>query len=155
MRLDAGSEWADVTLARLYVRQGDMAQAKAFKLGQNPRSRILSACVHNEAPSTISHLAAELSPDALSIPDPEVSYVLAFDYSYCGQNDIAIKLLRKSVAGPYCAATGMQRDPGLAKLRTLPEYSGIFAEATRCRDNFLSQRDLRPPTATTTPPPTR
>ena len=151
VRLDAGSEWADATLARLYARQGDIAQARAFKSGQNPRSKILAACLNNEPSSTISRLAAELSPDAFSIPDPEVSYVVAFDYSYCGQNDIAIKLLRKSVAGPYCAATGLQRDPGLAKLRTFPEYAAILAEATRCRDTFLSQRGQPLPPATPTP----
>jgi serine/threonine protein kinase len=152
VRLDSGSEWADATLARLYARQGDIAQARAFKLGQNPRSRILFACLNNEPSSTISRLAAELSPDALSIPDPEVSYVLAFDYSYCGQNDIAIKLLRKSVAGAYCAATGLERDPGLAKLRTFPEYADILAEASRCRDTFLSQRGQPLPAAAPTPP---
>jgi serine/threonine protein kinase/tetratricopeptide (TPR) repeat protein len=150
VRLDAGSEWANSTLARLYARQGDMVQARSLKLDKTPRSRLLGACLDNASPATISRISAETTPDILAIPDPEVSYVVAYDYAYCGLNDLAIKLLQKSVAGGYCAATALERDPGLAKLRTFPEYAPLLAQATRCRDTFLAQRN-QPQPATPAP----
>jgi len=141
-RLDAGSSWSNATLANLYARQGDIAKAKEFKLEMNLRSRLLTACLNNETPSAIARIAAQDGPAVLAIPDPEVNYVLAFDFTYCGQYDVAIRLLKKSIAGPYCAATGLQHDPGLAKLRDLPDYPGLLSAANACRDNFLSHRDL-------------
>jgi eukaryotic-like serine/threonine-protein kinase len=139
--LDAGSSWSNATLANIYARQGDITKAKEFKLQATLRTRLLTACLNNEPPATVARIAAQDGPAVLAIPDPEVNYVLAFDYLYCGQNDVAIKLLRKSIAGSYCAATGLQKDPGLAKFRDLPEYPELLAEANRCRDNFFAQRN--------------
>lgn len=139
-RQDAGSEWSNATLARLYVRQGDLVTARQFKADPgNFRSKILAACLSNSTPASIPRVVTELIPQAMSVSDPEVNYVMASDYFFCGQNDVALKLLRKSIAGPYCAATGLQHDPAFAKLRALPEYPELLAQATRCRDTFLAQ----------------
>jgi serine/threonine protein kinase len=140
-RTDAGSAWSNASLTALYIRQGDFAKAKEFKLDQNLRTKLLSACLNSEPTSVISRIAAESTPPALAEPDPEVTYVLGFDFLYCGQNGMAIKLLRKAIAGNYCAATGLQHDPGFAKLRTLPEYPELLASANACRDIFFAHRN--------------
>jgi eukaryotic-like serine/threonine-protein kinase len=150
--LDSGSAWSNVALASLYSRDGDLAKAKEFKLLPNLRTRLLIACMNSEPPSVISRIAAETAPQALAEPDPEVVYVLAYDFAYCGQYDTAVKLLRKSIAGSYCAATGLQNEPRFAKIRQLPEYPALLASAVACRDNFLAHRnDPLPPASSKTP----
>jgi len=152
VRLDSGSEWANATLARIYARQGDMVQARSQQLDKTPRSRLLGACLRNESPAAVARISAETTPDIFAIPDPEVSYVVSYDYAYCGLNDLAIKLLQKSINGGYCAATALEKEPGLTKLRSLPDYAPILAQATRCREAFLSQRNQPQPTVTPTHP---
>jgi len=140
-RLDAGSAWSNNTMAMLYAREGELDKAREIKLNPNVRIRVLAACLNNEPPASIARVAAQDAPEILAIPDPEVNYVLAFNFLFCGQNEVAVKLLKKSVAGSYCAATGLQHDPGLAKLRSLPEYPAMLAAANACRDNFLTHRN--------------
>ena len=151
-RLDAGSSLSNNTLMTLYMRQGDIAKARELKLEVTLRNRLMIACMNSEPPATIAHVAAQNAPEVLAIPDPEVDYVLAFNFLYCGQNAVAVNLLKKSITGSYCSATGLQHDPGFAKLHGLPEYPDLVASANHCRDNFLAHRnDPLPPPQPATP----
>jgi hypothetical protein len=76
----------------------------------------------------------------LTDPDPEVSYVTAPEVLLCGQKDLALRLLKNSIAGHYCASTGLQNDPAWAKLRGTPEFSEVLSAARKCQSDFLAKR---------------
>jgi len=139
-RLDAGSVWSNANLMRISARQGNAAEAREYAAKLPPRFRLIVACVNNAPPADIAQQASESASQFLALADPESVYTLSFDFVFCGQNDLALKLLKKSIAGPYCAATGLQNDPGFVKLRGSPEFAALLAEANRCRDDFFSQR---------------
>jgi len=76
----------------------------------------------------------------LADPDPEPRYVVAADMLFCGQKDAAVHLLKSSIAGHFCAYTGLQNDSAWAKLRGTPEFAELLSAAKQCRDNFLAER---------------
>jgi len=71
---------------------------------------------------------------------PENRFWIANEFAFCGQKDLALRLLKGSVAGHYCAYTGLQNDPMLANLRGTPEFGELLSAAKLCRDDFLAQR---------------
>jgi hypothetical protein len=76
----------------------------------------------------------------LADPDPEPRYVGTVDFLFCGQKDLAVQLLKSSIAGHYCAYTGLQNDSAWAKLRGTPEFAELLSAAKKCQDNFLAER---------------
>ena len=76
----------------------------------------------------------------LADPDPEPRYVVAGDLLFCGQKDLALQLLKSSIAGHYCAYTGLQNDSVWTKLRGTPEFAELLSAAKQCRDDFISER---------------
>jgi hypothetical protein len=73
-------------------------------------------------------------------PDSEPSYVVAADVLFCGQKDLAVQLLKSSIAGHFCAYAGLQNDSTWAKLRGTHEFAELLSAAKQCRDNFLAER---------------
>jgi hypothetical protein len=76
----------------------------------------------------------------LADPDPEPRYIVAADLLFCGQKDAAVQLVKSSVAGHFCAYTGLQNDSVWMKLRGTPEFAELLSAAKQCRDDFISQR---------------
>jgi eukaryotic-like serine/threonine-protein kinase len=76
----------------------------------------------------------------LADPDPEPRYVVASDLLFCGQKDVAVQLIKSSIAGHFCPYTGLQNDSAWTKLRGTPEFAELLSAAKQCRDDFLSQR---------------
>jgi hypothetical protein len=76
----------------------------------------------------------------LDAPDPEPHYVIAGDVLFCGQRDLAMQMLKSSIAMHFCAYTGLQNDSAWAKLRGTPEFAELLSAAKKCRDNFLAER---------------
>jgi serine/threonine protein kinase len=142
LQLDAGSDWASSNLQRHYLREGDIAKAKAA--AQNfPNAtwaQFFNACVNDPSSATTANLSrgtvAYLSAD----PDPEPSYVIAADFVSCGQKDVALKLLKNAVGGHFCPYAGLQNDSFWAKLRGTPEFAELLATAKKCRDDFMADR---------------
>ena len=84
-----------------------------------------------------SHVAAAaISAD----PDPEVRYVTAQDILFCGQKELAMNMLKSSVANHFCAYSGLQNDSVWAKLKGTPEFAALVSDAKKCRDDFLAKR---------------
>jgi hypothetical protein len=64
--------------------------------------------------------------------------------AFCGETDMALRLLKTAVEGHYCAYTALQKDPLMATLRSAPEFSQLLATAKQCQDTFVSQRAQLP-----------
>jgi len=144
LQLDAGSIWASSNLMREYVREGKLAQAKelADKFNETGSRdfRMMKACFENPSSPEVASLAREQAAGLLADPDPEPAYVVAPDFLFCGQRDLAVQLLKSSIAGHFCAYTGLQNDSAWTKLRGTPEFAELLSAAKQCRDNFLSER---------------
>jgi eukaryotic-like serine/threonine-protein kinase len=146
LQLDAGSSWASSNLVRHYVRDGKLAQARdlAQKFNGEGWGAMWSACLDNPSSANSEKLSRETAAQILANPDPEVSYVVAQDLLFCRQKDLPIRLIRNSIAGHFCAATGLENDPVWAKLRGTPEFNELLSDAKKCQSDFLAQRSQAP-----------
>ena len=76
----------------------------------------------------------------LANPDSENRYNFATDLAFCGQKEMALRLLKSSIEGRYCAYQGMLKDPMLKSLRASPEFNQLLTAAKKCQDEFLKER---------------
>jgi hypothetical protein len=127
---------------RQYIRDGKLAQAKeiAEKIKDVRRSRVMTVCIESPSSAELASLAQGEAAALLADPDPEPRYIVAADFLFCGQKDSAVNLLKSSIAGHFCAYTGLQNDSRWAKLRGAPEFAELISAARQCRDDFISQR---------------
>ena len=133
---------------RHYIRDGKLAEAKevAEKFKDNGRGgfRIIALCIENPSSPDVARLARETATVRLADSDPEPRYIVAGDMLFCGQKDIALQLLKSSIAGHFCAYTGLQNDSLWAKARGTPEFAELVSRAKQCRDDFISERAQAP-----------
>jgi hypothetical protein len=122
LQLDAGSIWVSNNLARHYIRDGKLAQARelAQKFSGETWAPMMTACIDNPSSANSAKLTREGGAALLANPDPEVSYVVAPDFLFCGQKDLAIRLVKNSIAGQ--------------------EFSELLSAAKKCQSDFLAQR---------------
>jgi hypothetical protein len=119
-----------------------LAQAKeiAEKFKDSGRGfPMMRACLENPSSADAATLTRQRAATILAAPDPEPHYVVAGDVLFCGQKDLAVQLLKSSIAGHYCAYTGLQNDSAWAK-RGTPEFAELLSTAKKCQDNFLAER---------------
>jgi hypothetical protein len=142
LQLDVGSNWVAGNLVSHFIRAGNLAQARqaSEKLGGDPRSRMITACLKHVPPGDVDKIARDLEPEILANPDAENRYLVASTFAFCGKNDIALRVLKGAIAGHYCAYPAMQNDPMLAQLRGTPEFTQLLSAAKQCQSDFLSQR---------------
>jgi eukaryotic-like serine/threonine-protein kinase len=142
LQLDAGSLWACSNIMRHYMREGKFAQAKAVgeKFKDGLGIRMMTVCIENPSSADVASLAREEVATRLADPDPEPRYIVATDFLLCGQKDAAVQLIKSSIAGHFCAYTGLQNDSAWAKLRGTPEFAELLSAAKKCRDDFISER---------------
>jgi tetratricopeptide (TPR) repeat protein len=142
LQLDAGSVWASNNLMRHYVRDGKLAQAKeiAGKLKVAQGFGLMAACLENPSAANAASILRETVAERVADRDPEPRYVVAADFLYCGQKDVAVQMLKSAIAGHYCAYSGLQNDSVWAKLRGTPEFGELVAAAKQCQADFLAER---------------
>jgi serine/threonine protein kinase/TolB-like protein len=143
LQLDAGSEWASDNVMRHYIRDGKLPQAKeiAEKFKDSGRGfPMMRECLENPSSADAAKLTRETAATILAAPDPEPHYVVAGDVLFCGQKDLAVQMLKSSIAGHFCAYTGLQNDSTWAKLRGTPEFSELLSAAKKCQDKFIADR---------------
>jgi serine/threonine protein kinase/TolB-like protein/tetratricopeptide (TPR) repeat protein len=142
LQLDAGSEWVTGNLVRQFIYTGNLAKAReqSEKLNDQSRNQMIKAYLAHATSADVDKLAREYEAGALANPDAENRYWIANQFAFCGQKDIALRLLKSSVAGHYCAYTGLQNDPVLANLRGTTEFAELLSAAKQCRDDFVAQR---------------
>ncbi len=136
--LDAGSSWAIGNSSQVALRAGNPARAR--ELAQKAGNAMTLACLNGDAATYKAEAQKEF--DFLeSDPDPEPKYVVATLFLYCGQRDIALQLVKQSIAGHFCPYEGLRNDSFWAKLRGTAEFEAIVADAKKCRDDFMAERD--------------
>jgi serine/threonine protein kinase/tetratricopeptide (TPR) repeat protein len=150
LQLDAGSSWAQHNVLRVLLAEGNVAEARQALQKISPRNPLLynfySACFQrsssSEPASAESNAAVHnLEPTLLANPDSENRFFEASDMAYCGEKEIALRLLKTSIEGKFCAYQAMQSDPLLASIRGTPEFNHLLSAAKQCRDNFIAERD--------------
>jgi hypothetical protein len=72
--------------------------------------------------------------------DPEPKFFAAGLFSYCGHDELALKLLRTAVEQNFCAVFPLEHDPLLAPLRSRPEFAATLQKAKDCQQRFLAHR---------------
>ena len=144
LQLDAGSAWAASNRMRQYLRDGKLAQARELAEKQKDENQfgfpMMAACLENPASAQAASLARVEEAKLAADPDPEPRYVLAADLLFCGQKELAVQSIKSSIAGHFCAYTGLQNDSALAKLRGMMEFNELLSEAKKCQSDFLAQR---------------
>jgi tetratricopeptide (TPR) repeat protein len=152
LQLDAGSAWSSANLVRHFIRDGRLAQARevAQKFGNLEVAQrfglpLMTACLDGSPPLHTPTLAREAAARYIADPDPEVHYIVATDLLFCGQKDLAVKLIQSSIAGHYCPYTGLQNDSVWAKLRGTPEFNELLSAAKKCQSDFLAERSKASP----------
>jgi serine/threonine protein kinase/TolB-like protein len=139
LQLDAGSQWSLDNLMRHQIRDGKLAQAK--ETAQKLNNQAMLGCLADPSSSNTVNLVHGMATAVMADPDPEVRYVVAEDVLFCGQKDLALRMLRSSVDNHFCAYTGLQNDSVWTKLRGTPEFGELLAAAKKCRDDFMAERD--------------
>ena len=147
IQLDAGSDWAEGSLVAQFIRAGNLSQAReqAAKINDRPvKNRpvysMMNACLNHAPSSELEKDARELAPLFLDVHDSEARYLNAGYFAFCGQKDIAVRLIKSAIAGHYCPYTDLQNNAMLTTLRGTPEFAELLTAAKRCRDDFVSQR---------------
>jgi len=142
LQLDAGSEWMAGNMVRHLMRDGKMTQARdlAQKFSTAGWGPMMAVCLDDPSSKNAANLARGVGAAILADPDPETHYVVAPDIFFCGQKDLALQMVKSSIAGHYCAYTGLQNDSVWAKLRGTPEFAELLSAAKKCQEDFLAQR---------------
>src|SRR5246127_2150150 len=145
LRLDAGSDWANRNVVRVFLAEGKLADAKEA-LQKVPPNRAISefwtACLNRQAAAPSSHaepglLGSEAVTALESNPDPENRYLFAGDMAFGGEKTAALRLLKTAIDARYCAYQAIQKDPMFASLRNTPEFTQLLSSAKQCQDTFL------------------
>jgi TolB-like protein len=143
LQLDAGSNWVARNLPRHFIRAGNLAEARAKVQNMadiDVNGRMVKACLDHAPSAEVDAIVREAAPGILANPDAENRYIVANAFAFCGQKDIALRLIKGAIAGNYCAYTDLQINPVFASLRTSPEFTQLLSAAKQCRDDFIAQR---------------
>jgi TolB-like protein len=137
--LDPASDVSRALSITTLLREGKVDQA--IKLGpphipQWASYDMVIACAQHAPSAEIARVAATVTPSG----DPEANYLFAANLAYCGQATAALDLLTRAVEGNYCSYPAVDTDVFFAKLRGMPEFARVRAQAIACRDRFLTDR---------------
>lgn len=136
LRLDLGSEYVTNVLPTVLLRQGKVEEAReaSAKVTRNTVwfGDMVRACLDSAQGGEAQNLAHAAEPILLGLRDPELKYYHATVLSYCGQKDLALQLLRSSIAQNYCSSEALDKDPLLEKVRGEPAFAELKAAGKRC-----------------------
>jgi TolB-like protein len=148
LRLDAGSDWVNRNVVRLLWSEGKISEAREAVEKLPAADALINfdrVCSEHPpsgqtATTEVNQAARATEPEMAGNPDPENRYLFATSMAYCGEKEMALRLLKSTIAGRYCAYTALQKDPLLASLRGTPEFAQLLATAKQCQDGFLAER---------------
>jgi tetratricopeptide (TPR) repeat protein len=142
-RLDAGSEWATFQIPNLLLRQGKPQEAlkSAKELpAEDLERRFFEACLARGSSEQLDRVAHEVERNARANADPEVKYFYGSFFAFCGEKDMAVRLLKTAIEQNYCAYSALQSDPLLGKLRGTPEFNQLLSSAKDCQNRVLARQ---------------
>jgi eukaryotic-like serine/threonine-protein kinase len=140
--LDAGSEWAAWVMPYVYLAEGKVSEAReaAKHIAKNPyyHRELMVACTQEQKPVDMEKIAREAELSVMRESDPEAWFHLGDVMGYCGQRDVAMRLLRGAIKQNYCGYDALQTDPLLVKLRGTSEFSELQSEAKKCQHRLFT-----------------
>ena len=143
-RLDANSEWGRAHLPAILLREGkiDEAEHEIKNIPDVPIwfKGLLTQCVQNGKVSDQQNIDPKTQASLLELRDPELLYYQGSIMAFCGNKDLAMRLLHSAIEKNYCALSALDFDPLLAKLRNTPEFADLRGPANDCQKKFLAAR---------------
>jgi len=143
-RLDANSEWGRAHLPTMLMREGKIAEAEqAVKnVPDMPIwfKGLLVQCIRNGAVSEGLNVDSKTEAALMALRDPELLYHQGSIVAFCGNKNLAVRLLNSAIKKNYCALSALDFDPLLAKLRGTPEFADVRVAANECQNKFLAGR---------------
>jgi hypothetical protein len=148
-RLDANSEWGRAHLPAILLREGKIDEAEAA-IKNVPDLAIwfkplLSQCVQNGAVSVGQNIDPKTQAALLGIRDPELLYYQGSIMAFCGNRELAVRMIAEAIHRNYCAYSALELDPLLASLRGTQEFRQLRDEGTKCQQKFLFARTQKNP----------
>lgn len=147
LALDSGSEFAKNVVPSILLRSGRVEEARnAAREMTNDDTwfgNILQSCLDNRPPAEMNKLAFDFEKPLLAQRDPEFRYFQGSLMAYCGQMDVATKLIKSAIQQNYCAAEALERDPALVLLRKSAEYGPLLNAAQECQYRFKNQTGVK------------
>ena len=144
VRLDAGSDWSRSVASAILLRQDKVDEARRSLSGMTADSSwfpgVLSACLEPHPGKTLEQAVQQAEPAMLADPDPEGRYYQASILAYCGQPDLAVRLLQSAVAQNYCASEALDADPLFSKFRQDPRFAELKQQSEACVAKFREAR---------------
>jgi serine/threonine protein kinase/tetratricopeptide (TPR) repeat protein len=146
-RLDGVSQWAATIEMDVRLRQGQREQALLLlPRVSNVFRETTQPCVSGSASASVEKWRTAL-PTILAGRDPEPKYYQATHAAFCGQDEIALQLLRSSVEGNFLPYPAMDNDPLFAHARSNPEFGRIRALAIERQKEIVEPWKARQPKA--------
>jgi TolB-like protein len=146
-QLDAGSAWSLSVIPAILLRQGKVEEARRGLSGMTAGSpwyrEVLGACLGPQPAVALETAVKKVEPALLADSDPEGRYYQASILAYCGQQDLALRLLQSAVAQNYCASEALDADPLLSKLRESPRFAEVKQAAAACLGKFQEMRGAK------------
>jgi tetratricopeptide (TPR) repeat protein len=144
VHLDAGSEWASWVTPYVYLAAGNAAQARESvkNVAKSPsyHRELLVACTQTQRPADIDRIVREAESSAMMEPDPEAWYHVGALMAYCGQKDVALRLLKAAVQQNYCAYSALLEDPLLKDLRKDTAFNQVLTAGSACQEALKERR---------------
>jgi DNA-binding winged helix-turn-helix (wHTH) protein/serine/threonine protein kinase len=137
LNLDATSDIGRALSITTLLREGNDGQAITLGPPHVPQWAsfdMVVACAQHAPAADIARMAATVTPSG----DPEANYLSAANLAYCGQTTAALALLKRAVEGNYCSYPAVDSDVFFAKLRGLPEFARVRAQAIACQNRYLT-----------------
>ncbi|MBV9086317.1 MAG: hypothetical protein JOY79_02430 [Acidobacteriaceae bacterium] len=143
LKLDPGSEYSRDVMPAILLREGRIADAEQSlsQMSKNPVwfGWLLRSCLQSGAVRETG-VDAKTEAALLAQRDPELKYYQATLMAFCGDNELASKLLNSAIQQNYCAYSALQLDPLLAGVRASPDYAQLLTASQKCQQEFLIER---------------
>jgi serine/threonine protein kinase len=146
VHMDAGSEWAAWVTPYVYLADGNVTEARAAALSMGKTStyhrELMEACTAAERPADLARIMRETESSVMMEPDAEAWYHVGALAAYCGQNEVALRLLKAAVQQNYCAYTALLDDPLLKDLRKDTAFNEVLTASGNCQAVFKEGRSF-------------
>ncbi|HEV8523126.1 MAG TPA: protein kinase [Terriglobales bacterium] len=144
LRLDAGSEFSRNLRPAMLLRDGRIEEAlKYARIMTNNAvwfGNLLQQCLDPAANWDAHNIDPKMVAALLDLRDPELQYHQASMMAFCGNRELAVRLLQRAIAKNYCSYSALELDPLLASLRELREFESLRNAARECQRRFLIGR---------------